>query len=120
MEDEPVLTNVKVGKFVAVMGLVIAGLVFLGLAAQAEDDDLYGPRVVHSSCYISEKTAAPAKSGYIYAVSSSCGKFKTLDFVWEPLEPGKTYDLMTTRGNWAHEAFLVRGDLLKQNKDEGK
>jgi hypothetical protein len=120
MEDEPVLTNVKVGKFVAVMGLVIAGLVFLGLAAQAEDDDLYGPRVVHSSCYISEKRATPARGGPVYSVSSSCGKFNTLDFVWEPLEPGKTYDLMTTRGNWAHAAFLVKGDLTDKTKDESK
>lgn len=120
MEDDPVLTNVKVGKFVAVMGLVIAGLVFLGLAAQAEDDDLYGPRVVHSSCYISEKTVYRTKGGYVYGVSSSCGKFKTLDFVWEPLEPGKTYDLMTTKGNWAHAAFLVKGDLTDKPKDEGK
>lgn len=120
MEDEPLLTNAKVGKFVAIMALVIAGLVFVGMGAQAEHDDLYGPRVIHSSCYISEKTAYSVKGSPVYAVSSSCGNFKTLDFVWQPLEPGKTYDLMTTKGNWAHDAFLVKGDLTKPNKDEAK
>jgi hypothetical protein len=120
MEDEPALTNAKVGKIIAVMGVVIAGLILLGMAAQAEQDDLYGPRVTHSSCYISGKIAAPAKGGPIYSVISSCGKFQTLDFVWNPLEPGKTYDLMTTKGNWAHKAFLVKGDLTDQTKDAEK
>lgn len=117
LEDEPALTNKGVLKFLAIMGLVIAGLVFIGMGAQAEHDDLYGPRVIHSSCYISEKTASPVKGSIVYAVTSSCGTFKTLDFVWKPLKPGMTYDLMTTKGNWAHDAFLVRGDLPGQNKD---
>lgn len=110
----------KWGSFVAGMGAVIAALVFLGVATQAEHDDLFESRVVHSSCYISEKTASPSKGGFVFAVSSSCGTFRTMDFVWEPIEPGKTYDLMTTEGNWAHKAFLVDSKLSEQNKDGSK
>lgn len=120
MEQEPHLTNAEVGKFVAGMGAVIAALVFLGVATQAEHDDLFESRVVHSSCYISEKTASPSKGGFVFAVSSSCGTFRTMDFVWEPIEPGKTYDLMTTEGNWAHKAFLVDSKLSEQSKDQSK
>lgn len=120
MENEPALTHAKVGKIVAVMGLVIAGLILLGMAVQAEDDDLYGPRVTHSSCYIEEKTTTTTRGGIIYSVISSCGTFQTLDFVWNPLEAGKTYDLMTTKGNWAHKGFLVKGDLTDQAKDAEK
>jgi hypothetical protein len=120
MEQEPHLTNIEVGKIVAVMVAVMAGLVFLGVAAKAEHDDLYKSRIVHSSCYISEKTATPTKGGFVFAVSSSCGTFRTMDFVWEPIEPGKTYDLMTTKGNWAHKAFLVDSQLSEQSKEKDK
>ena len=99
----------------AIMGVVVAVLIFLGVAVQAEDDNLYGERVTHSSCYITEKTANRVKS-MVYTVTSSCGTFKTLEFVFNTVEPGNTYDLMTTKGNWASAAFLVKGDLVDTEK----
>jgi hypothetical protein len=97
--------------------IVLAVLTFLGFmiwggaAKKADDAAWNGERVVQSSCTITNKGTTQMKNGFHFFVESTCGVFRTHDKLWDTVEVGQVYELKSTKGNWAHQQYLLKADL---------
>lgn len=111
-ENEPNrLGPVKI-VFITLAVLAFVGcLIWLGAANKADEDAWNGERVTQSSCTIVNKGTEAAKYGSRFFVESSCGMFRTHDKLWDVVEVGQVYELKSTKGNWAHQAYLLKADL---------
>jgi hypothetical protein len=90
----------------AVIIVILATFIWCVLATIAIVEDSFDESVVHTSCEVTGKKSNPSKQGMSYRIDSTCGQWFTHDALYNNLKIGETYNLETTKGNWAHKPYL--------------